>query len=381
MAQVAGIGTSLISNVLRFGRAKTTREEPIVGFGGGGEPAPRVAIIGTGLIGASIGLGIKAKGPAGLLIVGAEAFRDHAQAAVRMKAVDATEASAARAVEGASLVIIATPILSIREVFEEIAPVLLPGAVVTDTGSTKADIQRWAAELLPSNVAFVGGHPMAGKTDSGPTAAEATLFKDARWIVVPPAHTTPDAIDVVVGLAQLLGAKPQFMDAHEHDAYAAAISHVPLMAATALFQMARSSEAWPELSLLASSGFRDTTRLTGTESSMAHDIAITNRDQIVHWLQRYRETLQRLEDGISNADDEAELFRVLSTANLEYTAFREGVVGRREVDAQQMTDIPDVGMSDLLLGSALSERARELQRRSEDNLSDAEREFRARGRR
>jgi hypothetical protein len=113
---------------------------------------------------------------------------------------------------------------------------------------------------------------------------------------------------------------------------------------------------------------------------MAHDIAITNRDQIVHWLQRYRETLQRLEDGIRNAEGEAELFRVLSTTNLEYTAFREGVVGRREVDQQQMTDIPDVGMSDLLLGSALAERARELQHRSDDNLSDAEREFRARGR-
>lgn len=380
MAQVAGMGTQFISNALRFGRAKPTREEPVVGFGGGGEPAPRVAIIGTGLIGASIGLGIKAKGPRGLHIVGAETFRDHAQQALRIKAVDAVEASAARAVEGASLVIIATPILSIREVFEDIAPALLPGAVVTDTGSTKADIQRWAAELLPSNVAFVGGHPMAGKTDSGPTAAEATLFQDARWIVVPPHHTTPDAIDVVVGLAQLMGAKPQFMDAHEHDAYAAAISHVPLMAATALFQMARSSEAWPELSLLASSGFRDTTRLTGTEPAMAHDIAITNRDQIVHWLQRYREALQRLEDGIRNAEGEADLFRVLSETNLEYTAYRAGVVGRREVDQEALPELNDLGMSDLLLGTALAERARELQKRSEDNISEAERQFRARGR-
>jgi prephenate dehydrogenase len=380
VAQVAGIGTNFISGALGFGRAKARREEPIVGFGSGGEPAPRVAIIGTGLIGASIGLGIKARGPAGLLVVGAEIFRDHAQAAVRMKAVDATEASAARAVEGASLVIIATPILSIRQVFEEIAPVLLPGAVVTDTGSTKAEIQRWAAMLLPANVAFVGGHPMAGKTESGPTAADATLFDGARWVVVPPRHATPDAVDVVVGLAQLLGAKPQFMDAEEHDAYVAAISHVPLMAATALFQMARSSEAWPELSLLAASGFRDTTRLAGTEPSMAHDIAITNREQIVHWMRRYREALQRLEDGIRNPEGEAELFRVLSTTNLDYTAFREGVVGRREVDQQQMTDIPDVGMADLLLGSALADRARELQQRSEDRLEDAERDFRARGR-
>src|SRR5262249_22309048 len=109
------------------------------------------------------------------------------------------------------------------------------------------------------------------------------------------------------------------------------ISHVPLMAATALFQMARSSEAWPELSLLASSGFRDTTRLTGTEPSMAHDIAITNREQIVHWLQRYREALVKLEEAIRDAEHENDLFRTLSTANLDYTAYREGAVGRKEV--------------------------------------------------
>lgn len=381
MAHVAGIGTNFIGGSLGLGmKAKAQREQAVVGFGGGGAPGPRVAIIGTGLIGASIGLGIKAKGPSGLLVVGSETFRDHAQTALRVKAVDVTEPNPARAVEGAGLVIIATPILAIREVMEQIAPALEPGAVVTDTGSTKAEIMRWAATLLPAHVAFVGGHPMAGKTESGPAAADAALFSGARWVVAPPRQAPPDAVDVVIGLAQLLGATPQFMDAEEHDAYVAAISHVPLMAATALFQMARASEAWPELSLLAAGGFRDTTRLTGTEPVMTHDIAITNRAQIVHWLQRYREALRALEVGIQDAEHEADLFRLFSTANLDYTAFRDGVVGRREVDQQQFTDIPDVGMIDLLVGTALAERARELQRRSEERMADAEREFRARGR-
>lgn len=341
---------------------------------------PRVAIIGTGLIGASIGLGLKRRGPRDLEIVGNERIMDHAEQALKMRAVDSIERSAARAVEGAALVILATPILAMQEVLEEIAPALEPGVVVTDTGSTKADIVNWALAILPPHAAFIGGHPMAGKTESGPKAADATLFEGARWIVVPPRSVPPDAIDVVAGLAQMLGAKPSFMDPYEHDAYAAAISHLPLVAATALFRLARSSEAWPELSLLASSGFRDTTRLTGTEPTMAHDIAITNRVQIVHWIERYREELLRMQNAIADTEHESDLFRTISEANAHYTAYREGGVGRKEVDQQQFDDMPDISMMDLLLGSQLAERARELSKQSDERMQEAERVARAAGR-
>ena len=347
---------------------------------GGGGASPRVTIIGTGLIGASIALGLKAKGPKGLVIVGSDRSRDNAKAAEQMHAVDIVDGNPARAVVGAGLVIIATPILSIREVMEDIAHALEPGAVVTDTGSTKADIARWAAEILPEHVAFVGGHPMAGKTDAGPKAAEGTLFNGARWVITPPKNVPSGAVDVVLGLANVLGATPQFMDPEEHDAYVAAISHLPLMAVTAMFRMVRASEAWPEMSLLASSGFRDTTRLAGTDSAMAHDIAITNRVQIVHWLQRYREAIRDLETEIMDVEREPELFRILSEANMQYSAYREGVVGRREVDDDVVANLPDAGMMDLIMGGALAERAREMQRRSEERLEEREREFRSGGR-
>jgi prephenate dehydrogenase len=171
------------------------------------------------------------------------------------------------------------------------------------------------------------------------------------------------------------------MDADEHDAYVAAISHLPLMAATAMFQLARSSEAWPEMSLLAAGGFKDTTRLAGTDSAMAHDIAITNRTQIVHWLQRYRQALADLEAEILDEENEPELFRTLSQANMEYTAFREGAVGRKEVDEDMVSNLPDSNMMmDLFVGGAMQERARELQRRSEERLEESEREFRSGGR-
>jgi prephenate dehydrogenase len=152
------------------------------------------------------------------------------------------------------------------------------------------------------------------------------------------------------------------------------------MAATALFQLARSSEAWPEMSLLAAGGFKDTTRLAGTDSAMAHDIAITNRRQIVHWLQRYREALQTLEEGILDMDRESDLFRTLSQANLQYTAFSEGVVGRKEVHDDMIASLPTQGMMDMLIGGALADRARELQKRADERLEEAEREFRSGGR-
>jgi prephenate dehydrogenase len=341
---------------------------------------PRVAIIGTGLIGSSIGLGLRARSAGGLELVGSDRFRDHARGAQQIHAVDRVEQSPARAVEGAGLVILAVPILSIREVMEEIAGSLEPGAVVTDTGSTKAEVMRWAEELLPPHVAFVGSHPMAGKTDTGPAAADPALFEGARWVISAPRHAPGDAVELVASVAKLLGAVPQFMDAMEHDAYVAAISHLPMAAATALFRLARRSEAWPELSLLASTGFKDTTRLTATDPAMAHDIMLTNRDQLVHWLRRYREALRELEDEIANGDDETALFRSISETNIEYTAYREGAVGRREVHDNMLDEIPEAGMMDLILGGALAERARELQKHSEERIAESERRMRAGGR-
>ena len=231
---------------------------------------PRIAIIGTGLIGASIGLGLKASGEIeGLEVAGYDRSSDNLKQAKRMGALDFSARDAQEAVRGAAIVVLATPLLAMRRIMHEIAPALEQGAVVTDTGSTKAEVMEWAAGELPQPVAFVGGHPMAGKTDAGPDSAEAGLFRNARWVIVPATRSAATAVDAVRGMIETLGAKVTFMDAEEHDAYVAAISHLPLMAATALFTLAHGSDAWPELSQLAASGFKDTTRLAGTEPNMA----------------------------------------------------------------------------------------------------------------
>jgi prephenate dehydrogenase len=336
----------------------------------------RVAIIGTGLLGASIGLGLKASGKIpGLEVVGADRNREHTSEARRSGAIDMAVATPEEAVRGASMVVIAVPVLAIGDILNTIAADVEQGAVVTDTGSTKAEVLRWAGMALPEGVSFVGGHPMAGTTASGPATASGELFTGAQWIVVPSVTAGDGAVQAVAGLASSLGATPRFMDAEEHDAYVAAISHLPLAAATALFNLVRGSEAWPEMSLLAAGGFRDTTRVAGTHPDMAHDIAVTNRTQLIHWIERYRESLRELQERIADVEGEEDLYRFLATTSIEHGAFMSGKVGRVEID-QKGVAMPE--MSDFVFGTYFAEKMREITSRSEERLSNSDRERRLR---
>ncbi|MSQ41978.1 MAG: prephenate dehydrogenase/arogenate dehydrogenase family protein [Dehalococcoidia bacterium] len=335
---------------------------------------PRVAIIGTGLIGASIGLRLRSSGALpDLEVVGYDRERDHQRRARTIGALDREADSAAAAVAGAAVVILAVPALALRQLLEEIAPALVPGAVVTDTASTKGEVMVWAQQALPPTVAFVGGHPMAGKTEAGPASAGAALFEGARWVIVPSPGASETAVETVRKLVEIMGARTMFMDASEHDAYVAAISHLPLLAAHALFSLTRGSEAWPELSLLAAGGFRDATRLTGTEPNMAFDIIQTNREQIVHWLTRYRAALRDLQQLIERAGSEEELFRALAQANWDYSTFIEGAVGRTEVDEKSGTALPSGDFARMMLGDAMTEKMRQIGDANEARLAELER--------
>src|SRR5207245_1284194 len=135
---------------------------------------------------------------------GSDRERDARNQAKKQNAVDEIESYPADAARNASLVVVATPVRSIRSVFEEIAPHLTENTVVTDTGSTKAEVMRWAAEILPAGVSFVGGHPMAGKETAGAGAAEAGLFRAKIYCVMPSVSATESAVRTVLGLIQTL---------------------------------------------------------------------------------------------------------------------------------------------------------------------------------
>lgn len=312
----------------------------------------RIAIIGTGLIGGSIGLALRAAKLPEMEIIGFDIERDAAGDAKRVGAVDKMAHSLVEAVRGAQMVIIATPPLAVRTVMQELTEAVSEGAVVTDVASTKVEIRRWAREFLPDGVSYVGGHPMAGKESSGAKNADAALFKDATYCVVPAAQASEGAVKSVLGLVNILGAEPLFIDAEEHDQYAAAISHMPLVVSTALFSLARTSPAWGDIAPLAAGGFRDTTRLASGDPRMGHDICATNAEGVVHWIDRLIDELGRYKTMIQS--DRKALFRAFSEAQLQRDAF---ILGERP-SRQPAVDMPSTKetMSGMLFGGLIASR-------------------------
>ncbi len=262
----------------------------------------RICIVGLGLIGGSIGLALSAAKPGGVEVIGYDPSASTERAARNRGAIGRAGRDLPDAVRDASVIIIATPLSAMPEVMAQIAPHLAAGSLVTDTGSTKAQVMRWAAELLPEDTDFIGGHPLAGKETQGIDHAEAGLFKEKIYCLCPSLNARGESIAAMQSLVQLLGAHTLFIDAEEHDQYAAAVSHLPLITSAALFSLVRESPGWREIAPLAASGFRDATRLASGDPQMSYDICSGNREAILHWLDRYLAHLQELRAAISEGD-------------------------------------------------------------------------------
>jgi len=321
----------------------------------------RITIVGTGLIGGSLGMALKAARLPGLEIVGHDRDRGNANQAAKSGAIDRAEHNLQRAVTGAGMVIIAVPILSVREVMQRIAPELAEGTVVTDTTSTKAHVMRWAKEALPEYINFVGGHPMAGKETAGIAYAEASLFSGKAYCICPAVDASDTAVKTVLGLVRVVDSEPLFVDPEEHDIYAGAVSHLPLMMSTALFSMLRSSPAWNDMGMMASSGFNDVTRLAVSDPAMSYGIWATNRDALIHWLERMADELRRFRDMLKDAQDEA-LLETFLKAQIEREAFQRQPP-RRQMEAATAKVDSGQALLSMLVGGALAkniQRAKQL---------------------
>ena len=283
----------------------------------------RLTIIGLGLIGGSLGLALKRAGLTNLEVAGFDIEWGVAPRARRNGVIDRDARDLESAVEGASLVVIATPISHVAKVLEAIATLLGEQTVVTDTASTKRDIVHAAERLLPEHVSFVGGHPVAGKEHAGLDAADAALFDGRAWAVTPSVHATEKAIKTVENMIALAGAQPVLIDAAEHDSYMAALSHLPLVVSTALFSLAKSSSAWEDLAVLAGPGFRDITRLASTDPALSSDIVSTNRDNLLHWLDRMIEELRSARAMIADAEQGERLAAMFKSVQEARDAFIE----------------------------------------------------------
>jgi prephenate dehydrogenase len=273
----------------------------------------RVAIIGLGLIGGSIGLSLKQLAQAGCDIVGYVRRPEVASAALSSGVVDKIETSLAETVKEADLIIVATPVLTIKEILSQIEGHLPAGCVVTDTASTKVQVMKWAEEILPPTVDFIGGHPMAGRETYGIQAAKADLFRGCTYCLTPSEKASPKSIDKVTSMVKRLGAIPFFIDAQEHDNLVAGVSHLPMLLSAALVSVTTKNPSWHKMSKLAASGYHDLTRLASGNPEVNAHICLSNQEAILHWIDKFSQELERYRQLVTTGDKGLE--QALTDAN------------------------------------------------------------------
>jgi prephenate dehydrogenase len=235
-----------------------------------------VAIVGLGLMGGSLALALRGSC---LRIIGVARRKEVGQLALHEGIADVASCSLS-AVAHADIVVLATAIRHILSTIPEVAGLMRPGALLIDLGSTKAQIVA-AMNALPEGVTAVGGHPMCGKETGGLESADRDLFRGATFVLTPTSHTTGEAMLLAHELVAAVGAKPLVLDAERHDRAVAAISHLPyLLSASLMHVEAEANEADDVTGRLASSGFRDTSRLAASSLEMMLDILLTNRTAV-----------------------------------------------------------------------------------------------------
>ncbi|HEY0071198.1 MAG TPA: prephenate dehydrogenase [Chloroflexia bacterium] len=292
----------------------------------------KITIIGLGLIGNSIGMAIKraAGQPAGsataptaqgIRVVGFDPSRERESAALRRyNSVDEIAPDLQRAVQGAELVVIATPSGAVREVMEAIAPFMEEGATVTDTLPAKEQVMSWAGELLGDRVGFVGGHPMSKSLDlslaSDDALPSADLFYKAHYCVLPSPRTGSESLNRVIWLVEVLGAQPRFIDMLEHDSFVAAASQLPAIASANLLRITAGGPTWSDMSVFAGEQYDAVIEPLEADPERLTEGLLQNRQALVRWLDQYILSMYELRDMLAGSDRNA----LLDTMQRAHTA-------------------------------------------------------------
>jgi prephenate dehydrogenase len=259
----------------------------------------RIAIIGLGGIGASVGLAIQHEA-LGWGVVGYDVAPDALTGALQMGAIDHPAESVAACAD-ADLIVIATPPLAMPEVFQQLAPRLRPETTLTDVASVKSPVLRWAEVYLPYLSRFVGGHPIAGTERHGVRAARADLFHGAPWALTPTAQTDPDALQRVEAFVQTLRAAPLTIDAAQHDREFALLSFVPHAVAFSLAALHRENPT----TVPPGGSWRSATRVAQSDPTLWAQLMALNREPTREWLEQLIQRLQTLADALELGDPDA----------------------------------------------------------------------------
>jgi prephenate dehydrogenase len=264
-------------------------------------PFKQVTIIGTGLIGGSLGLALKKRRLAGR-IIGCDRAPVLERACV-CGAIDAGVTNSADAVRGSDLIVLATPVLAILDQIDRLAPALPSRTLVTDVGSTKLEVVKHATMSFGKTASqrFLPGHPMAGKEQAGVESADADLFEGAAWLFTPLPRQNPHAglCGEFIACVEKLGAKVALLDPVVHDRFCAWISHLPQMISTAV-AATLVDEFGVDAPLLDIGGraLREMTRIAGSPYSMWRDVAITNKENLAQALQKIEQRLAHIRENL-----------------------------------------------------------------------------------
>jgi prephenate dehydrogenase len=259
-----------------------------------------LCIVGLGLMGASLALAARGHYAR---VTGVARRAETVRQAVERGVVDAAATDLAAGAARADLIVLATPVRTILQQLPEAARAAKPGAILTDLGSTKADIAR-AMDALPAHVFAVGSHPMCGKEVTGLDAADADLYRGKTWILTRTARTDAASFEAVRDLAGSVGAVTLELDPARHDALAAVASHLPYAAAAALVTAAGAAGLNdPALWQVTASGFRDTSRVAAGDVTMMLDILLTNAGPVAAAIRDFQFALDQLTALIERRDE------------------------------------------------------------------------------
>ncbi|MDE8652499.1 prephenate/arogenate dehydrogenase family protein [Novosphingobium album (ex Liu et al. 2023)] len=284
----------------------------------------RVAIIGLGLEGGSIGLAVRAYLP-GTTTTGYDINPATRERAAERGLVDRVCPTAIEAVREADLVIFCVPPGAMGQAAAEIAAVLPPDCLVSDVGSSKQAIARALSEALPNHT-VIPAHPVAGTENSGPDAGFAHLFRNRWCIVTPPQHTNLLKLTELVAFWEALGANVEIMDAEHHDLVLAVTSHLPHLIAYTIVGTASDLEdvTQSEVIKYSAGGFRDFTRIAASDPTMWRDVFLSNRDAVLTMLQRFTEDLTALQRSIRVGDGDALFSHFARTRAIRRSIIEEG---------------------------------------------------------
>ena len=307
----------------------TPAQAPLIG---------RLVVIGLGLIGGSFAKGLRERGLC-REVIGVDLDPESRRLAVELGVVDRCESDLAAACQGAEVIQLAVPILAMEKLLGELAKLDLGAAVLTDVGSAKGSVLRAARLAFAGKaVRFVPGHPIAGSEQSGVEAANGELFRRHKVILTPCEHSDEQALALVDALWRELGADVEHMEVEHHDQVLAATSHLPhLLAFTLVDSLAKRSENL-EIFRYAAGGFRDFTRIAGSDPVMWHDIFLANREAVLRTLDVFRDDLNALRDAV-DAGDGHQLLGVFTRARVAREHFGKILARRAYVDAMHSNDL------------------------------------------